>query len=43
MAQGKKEVIKAVALFEVENNNIKRYDICIPDLFNVKRSGIHPN
>ena len=42
MAQGKKEEIKAVVLFEVENNKIKRYDLCIPELLNVKRNGVYP-
>lgn len=42
MAQGRKEKITAVALFEVEAGKIKRYDLCIPELLGIVRSGIYP-
>jgi len=42
MAQGKKEEIQTVVLFEVADNKIKRCDMCIPQLFNVERSGVYP-
>ncbi len=42
MAQGQKESITAVALFEIEEGMIKRYDLCIPELLGVIRSGIYP-
>lgn len=42
MAQGRKENITAIALFEVEGGKIKRYDLCIPELLGVVRSGIYP-
>ena len=42
MAQGKKEEIQAVVLFEVDNNKIKKCDMCIPQLLDVERSGIYP-
>lgn len=42
MAQGRRENITAVALFEVEAGKIKRYDLCIPELLSVVRSGVYP-
>lgn len=42
MAQGKKEAITAVVLFEVEGGLIKRYDLCMPELLRVVRSGVYP-
>ncbi len=42
MAQGRKENVTAVVLFEVEGEMIKRYDLCIPELLGVVRSGIYP-
>ena len=42
MAQGKKETVTAVVLFEVGDGHIKRYDLCIPQLLDVARSGIYP-
>ena len=42
IAQGNKEEIKAVVLFEVKNNKIQRYDLCIPELFNIERTGVYP-
>lgn len=42
LAQGEKKNIKAIALFEVANGKIKRYDLCIPDLFSVERTGVYP-
>jgi hypothetical protein len=42
MAQGKGESIQAVALFEVLNGKIRRYDLCIPELLDVERTGVYP-
>jgi len=42
MAQGKKETVNAVVLFEVGDGHIKRYDLCIPQLLDVARSGVYP-
>jgi hypothetical protein len=42
MAQGEKEELQAVVLFEIKDNKISRYDLCIPDLLNVERTGIYP-
>jgi hypothetical protein len=42
LAQEKKEEVQAVVLFEVENNKISRYDLCIPQLLNVERTGVYP-
>ena len=42
MTQGKKGEAQAVVLFEIENNKITRYDLCIPELQNVERTGIYP-
>jgi hypothetical protein len=42
MAQGRKEDVTAVALFVVEGGQIKRYDLCIPQLLGIVRSGVYP-
>jgi hypothetical protein len=42
MSQDYKEKLTAVVLFEVEGNKIKRYDLCITELFNAERSGVYP-
>lgn len=42
LAQGKKENVTAVVLFEVEGPYIKRFDLCIPELLGVVRSGLYP-
>jgi len=42
LAQGKKEEIQAAVLFEIANNRIYRYDLCIPELLNVERTGVYP-
>lgn len=34
MAQGRKEDVKAVVVFEVDGDRIKRYDLCMPELLN---------
>ncbi|MDR2689743.1 MAG: hypothetical protein LBB76_08315 [Azoarcus sp.] len=33
---------QAVVLFEVQDGKIARYDLCIPELYDVVRSGIYP-
>ena len=42
LSQGKKEEVQAAVLFEVDNGKIKRYDLCVPELLNVERTGIYP-
>ena len=39
ITQGEKQ---AVVLFEVSKNKIQRFDLCIPELLNVKRTGVYP-
>lgn len=43
VAQGDKNVVSAVVLFEVESNHIKRFDLCMPELLAVIRSGQYPS
>lgn len=42
LSQGKKEEIQAAVLFEIDSGKIKRYDLCLPELLNVERSGVYP-
>lgn len=42
LSQGESEKIQAVVLFEVSKNKIRRFDLCIPELLNVERTGIYP-
>ena len=42
LAQGAKENVAAVVLFEVSNGKVTRYDMCMPELLNVARSGEYP-
>ena len=42
MAQGNKEELQAVVLFEIANNKISRCDLCIPELLNVERTSVYP-
>ncbi len=42
MTQGQSERDAAVVLFDVENNMIKRYDLCVSELYGVVRSGLYP-
>ena len=42
MAQGRRESVTAVVLFDVIGERIKRYDLCIPQLLDVARSGVYP-
>ena len=42
MAQDVKKIVKAVVLFEVSGNTIKRIDLCMPQLFDPEGSGIYP-
>jgi len=43
LAQGDKQIVNAVVVFTVEGGYVQRFDLCIPELFNVKRSGKYPN
>lgn len=42
LTQGHKDSVTAVVLFEVVGEKIKRYDLCIPQLLDVTRSGVSP-
>jgi hypothetical protein len=42
LAQGTRENVKAVVHFGVEDNKIKRYDLSIPELVPINRSGVYP-
>ena len=42
LAQGDKEKVSAVVLFEVAAGKIKRFDLCIPELLRAIRTGTYP-
>ncbi len=42
LAQGRKENVTAAVLFQVNGGQIMRYDLCIPELLGVVRSGVYP-
>jgi hypothetical protein len=42
LSQGSKENVTAAVLFKVENGMVKRFDLCIPQLLGVVRSGVYP-
>jgi len=42
LCQGSKEEVTAAILFEVKDGKISRYDLVIPDLVQVQRSGVYP-
>jgi len=42
IAQGERDIVKSVVLFEVEGQKVKRFDMCIPELFGIIRSGVYP-
>ena len=42
MAQGDKESVQAVVLFEVKQNRIVRFDMCMPELYQAEGSGEYP-
>ena len=42
MAQDRKDKIMAVVLFEVNDNRIRRYGLCMPELLNAEGTGIYP-
>ncbi|MBN2859344.1 MAG: hypothetical protein JXK93_03660 [Sphaerochaetaceae bacterium] len=42
MAQGDKESVQAVVLFEVKQNRIIRFDMCMPGLYQPEGSGEYP-
>jgi hypothetical protein len=42
IAQGVKSNIATVILFKVENDKIKRIDLCVPDLLQAISSGVYP-
>jgi hypothetical protein len=43
LAQGDKDDVKCVVTFEILDNQIHRIDVCMPQLFNVNRSGVYPS
>jgi len=42
LSQGDKEKIQAAVIFDIEGGKIKRYDLCVPELLEVERSGVYP-
>lgn len=42
MAQGQKEQITSLVVFEVENGLLKRFDMCMPELYGFIRTNIYP-
>ncbi len=42
MAQGDEDSVTSVVLFEVKQNRIVRFDMCMPGLYQAKRSGEYP-
>ncbi len=42
LAQGEEIDINAAIVFEVRNGKIKRFDLCMPSLLNVIRTGVYP-
>ena len=42
LAQGRKENVTAVVVFEISDGQISRYDLCIPEIVGVTRTGIYP-
>jgi len=42
LCQGSKEEITAAILFKVTDGKVSRYDLVIPDLVQVQRSGVYP-
>jgi len=42
LCQGSKEEITAAILFDVKDGKIARYDLVIPELVQVQRSGVYP-
>jgi len=42
MAQGRKENVTAVVMFEVQGDKVRRFDLCIPQLLGAVRSGVYP-
>ena len=43
MSQGEKDEVQAVVLFGMNNYKIQRYDLCMPELLNVERTGVYPS
>jgi len=42
MIQGQPDTVKAVVHFDIDNNRIARYDLCVPELLGVERTGAYP-
>jgi hypothetical protein len=42
LAQGEEIDINATIVFDVRNGKITRFDLCMPSLLNVMRTGIYP-
>lgn len=43
MTQGNSGQVQAAVLFEVAENRIQRYDLCLPELMGAVRTGIYPS
>jgi hypothetical protein len=42
MTQGEANAVQAVVVFEVREDKVSRYDLCIPQLHHVTRTGVVP-
>lgn len=42
MTQGDKVVVKAAVFFQIKNNKISRYEMCLPQLYTLERTKIYP-
>jgi hypothetical protein len=42
LAEGEEIDINATIVFDVRNGKITRFDLCMPSLLNVMRTGIYP-
>ena len=42
MTQGDQDEVQAATVFEVRDDKIARYDLCIPQILGAQRTGIYP-
>ena len=42
MTQGDQDEVQAATVFEVRDDKIARYDLCIPQILDAQRTGIYP-
>lgn len=41
LAQGDKDIIQAAVIFDVDGSKIQKYDLCMPELLEIERSGVY--